>query len=74
MYHVVYDGHGGAKIAAHISKHLHKFILSQSEYKEGDIRAAIVKVITATSSSSKAAFIGEFNEIPTRVSLGKFKA
>ncbi len=40
----VYDGHGGAKIAAHVSKHLHKHIVDQEDYKNGDIKQAIVKV------------------------------
>ena len=37
----VYDGHGGGKVAAHISKYLHKFILKQPEYKSGEYEKAI---------------------------------
>ena len=40
----VYDGHGGAKIAAHVSKNLHKFIVRRPEYKQGNYEDAIVKV------------------------------
>ena len=42
----VYDGHGGAKIAAHVSKNLHKHILRQPEYKQGAFEAALTKVKT----------------------------
>jgi serine/threonine protein phosphatase PrpC len=40
----VYDGHGGSKIAAHVSKHLHKHILRQPDYKSGQIEDALIKV------------------------------
>ena len=40
----VYDGHGGSKIAAHVSKVLHKHILKQPDYKDGRYEEAIVKV------------------------------
>lgn len=40
----VYDGHGGAKVAAHVSKHLHKYIVRRPEYKEGKYEQAILKV------------------------------
>ncbi len=43
MFFGVYDGHGGSKIAAHVSKYLHNHILKQSEYKQGDIETAIIK-------------------------------
>lgn len=43
MFFAVYDGHGGGKIAAYVSKHLHKHILKQQDYKEGNIEAAIKK-------------------------------
>lgn len=32
----VYDGHGGAKIAQHAGRHLHKYIVKRPEYKEDD--------------------------------------
>ncbi|XP_046394221.1 probable protein phosphatase 2C T23F11.1 isoform X2 [Ischnura elegans] len=37
----VYDGHGGAKVAQHAGKHLHKFISKRPEYKSGNIEEAI---------------------------------
>ena len=37
----MFDGHGGAKIAASVSKNLHKHILRQPEYKDGDYVTAI---------------------------------
>jgi len=37
----VFDGHGGAKVAAHASRHLHRFIVRRPEYKKGDIEEAI---------------------------------
>lgn len=43
MFFAVYDGHGGGKIAAYVSKHLHKHILKQAEYKDGNIEAAFKK-------------------------------
>ncbi|XP_059093408.1 probable protein phosphatase 2C T23F11.1 [Tigriopus californicus] len=43
MFFGVYDGHGGGKIAAYVSKHLHKIILKQPEYQKGDIETAIAK-------------------------------
>jgi len=43
MFFGVYDGHGGAKIAAHVSKNLHKHILKQPEYSEGNIANAMSK-------------------------------
>ena len=46
MFFGVYDGHGGSKIAAHVSKNLHKHILRQPEYKQGAIEAALIKVKT----------------------------
>lgn len=39
----VYDGHGGSKIASHVSKSLHKFIVRRPEYKQGNYEEAIVK-------------------------------
>ncbi|KAG7174776.1 protein phosphatase 2C T23F11.1-like [Homarus americanus] len=40
-FFAVYDGHGGARIAQHAGKHLHKSILKRPEYKQGDIEAAM---------------------------------
>jgi len=41
-YFAVYDGHGGSKIASYISRHLHKFILRRSEYKDSKYEKAII--------------------------------
>eukprot|EP00095_Tigriopus_kingsejongensis_P006602 snap_masked-scaffold634_size121673-processed-gene-0.10 protein:Tk06602 transcript:snap_masked-scaffold634_size121673-processed-gene-0.10-mRNA-1 annotation:"protein phosphatase 2c" len=43
MFFGVYDGHGGGKIAAYVSKNLHKIILKQPEYQKGEIATAISK-------------------------------
>jgi len=43
MFFGVYDGHGGAKIAAHVAKNLHKHVLRQPEYKQGAVEAALIK-------------------------------
>jgi protein phosphatase 2C family protein 2/3 len=40
-FFAVYDGHGGAKIAAEVSKILHKHILGRPEYKDGRYEEAI---------------------------------
>ncbi|XP_019877597.1 probable protein phosphatase 2C T23F11.1 isoform X2 [Aethina tumida] len=40
-YFAVYDGHGGANIATYAGKHLHKYIINRSEYKEGNISEAM---------------------------------
>lgn len=29
----VYDGHGGAKVADFVGKHLHKYVINQEEYR-----------------------------------------
>lgn len=42
-FFAVYDGHGGAKVAHHSSKHLHQRILNHAEYKKGNIETAIRK-------------------------------
>jgi len=42
-FFAVYDGHGGSKIASHVSKNLHKFIVRRQEYKQGNYEDAIVK-------------------------------
>lgn len=42
-FFAVYDGHGGAKIAAHASKNLHKFIVRRPEYKQGKFKDAIIQ-------------------------------
>ena len=42
-FSLVYDGHGGSKIASHVSRHLHKYIVRRQEYKEGKYEKAIVK-------------------------------
>ena len=43
-FFAVYDGHGGAKIASHVSKHLHKTLVRRPEYKQGNYEEAFVKV------------------------------
>ena len=43
MFFGVYDGHGGAKIAQHVSNHLHKHIFKLTEYKEGRFEEALIK-------------------------------
>ncbi|CAH0560983.1 unnamed protein product [Brassicogethes aeneus] len=40
-YFAVYDGHGGAKIADYAGKHLHKYIINRSEYKDGNVADAM---------------------------------
>lgn len=42
-FFAVYDGHGGAKIAEYAGKHLHKYVIKQHEYKEGNIKEAVRK-------------------------------
>jgi len=42
-FFAVYDGHGGAKVAQHSSKHLHTRIANQPEFKQGNIEGAIRK-------------------------------
>lgn len=42
-FFAVYDGHGGAKVAAYAGDHLHKAILSQEEYAAGNIEEAMRK-------------------------------
>jgi len=39
----VYDGHGGSKVASHVSRHLHKYIVRRPEYKDGNYEQAIIK-------------------------------
>ncbi|XP_063871878.1 probable protein phosphatase 2C T23F11.1 isoform X3 [Scylla paramamosain] len=40
-FFAVYDGHGGARIAQHAGKHLHKSIVNRPEYSAGQIEAAV---------------------------------
>lgn len=42
-FFAVYDGHGGAKVASYAGEHLHKIIVSQPEYKQGNYVEAIKK-------------------------------
>eukprot|EP00093_Oithona_nana_P011246 11246.XXX_277455_276008_1 [CDS] Oithona nana genome sequencing. len=49
----VYDGHGGAKIAAHVSKNLHKFIVRRPEYKQGNYEDAIVKAFLECDEATR---------------------
>ncbi|CAF0881873.1 unnamed protein product [Rotaria sordida] len=42
-FFAVYDGHGGAKVAHYSCKHLHTRIANQSDFKHGNIEAAIRK-------------------------------
>lgn len=40
-YFGVFDGHGGSAVSMYASRHLHKRILEQHSYKEGDYKRAI---------------------------------
>jgi probable protein phosphatase 2C T23F11.1 len=42
-FFAVYDGHGGAKVAHFAGNNLHKKILAEPAYLEGDIQEAIKK-------------------------------
>ncbi|CAJ0942558.1 unnamed protein product, partial [Mesorhabditis belari] len=42
-FFAVYDGHGGAKVSQYAGIHLHKNIVQQQEYKDGDIEGALKK-------------------------------
>ncbi|ODM96802.1 putative protein phosphatase 2C T23F11.1 [Orchesella cincta] len=42
-FFAVYDGHGGSTIAKHAGNHLHKFVVQQPAYKNGDIPTAFKK-------------------------------
>jgi len=42
-FFAVYDGHGGSKVATHVSRNLHRVILRRPEYKEGRYEEAIIK-------------------------------
>lgn len=41
-FFAVYDGHGGSKVALHVSRNLHRIILRRPEYKEGRYEDAII--------------------------------
>ena len=41
---LVYDGHGGSKVATHVSRNLHRQILRRPEYKNGQYEEAITQV------------------------------
>ena len=40
-YYGVFDGHGGAKVAAFSANNLHRYIVRRTEYKEGDVEEAL---------------------------------
>lgn len=40
---LVYDGHGGGKVATYVSRHLHRYILRRPEYKDKRFEEAIIK-------------------------------
>ena len=42
---LVYDGHGGSKVATHVSRNLHRQILRRPEYKNGQYEEAITQVL-----------------------------
>ncbi|XP_073983639.1 probable protein phosphatase 2C T23F11.1 isoform X1 [Rhodnius prolixus] len=48
----VFDGHGGTNVADYVSKHLHKFIVRQPEYKD-NLKKAIVKGFMEIDSKLK---------------------
>jgi len=41
-FFAVYDGHGGSKVATHVSRNLHRIILRRPEYQEGRYEDAII--------------------------------
>ena len=41
---LVYDGHGGSKVATHVSRNLHRQIVRRPEYKDGQYEEAITQV------------------------------
>jgi len=53
-YFAVYDGHGGTGVANYLKDHLHQFILTQPEYREGDIPEAILKGFLAVDAELKS--------------------
>jgi len=40
-YYGVFDGHGGAKVAAFCANNLHRYIVRREEYKEGNVEEAL---------------------------------
>ncbi len=69
MFFGVYDGHGGAKIAAHVSRTLHKHILERPEYKEGNIKDAAIKVrISGLLVFSASGHMREFEDFALNLS------
>jgi len=40
-YYGVFDGHGGAKVAAFCANNLHRYIVRREEYKEGDMEESL---------------------------------
>merc|ERR1711976_138278 len=42
-FFAVYDGHGGSKVATHVSRNLHRLIVRRPEYKEGRYEEAIIQ-------------------------------
>ncbi|PRP81319.1 protein phosphatase 2C [Planoprotostelium fungivorum] len=49
-YYAVYDGHGGHRAAAMCSAHLHKSILNDPAFNEGDVEKAIRNGFASTDS------------------------
>jgi len=43
-YFGVFDGHGGAKVAAFCANNLHRHIVRRPEYTEGDVEGALREV------------------------------
>merc|ERR1712158_178598 len=42
-FFAVYDGHGGSKVATHVSRNLHRQIVRRPEYKNGQYEEAITQ-------------------------------
>ncbi|KAG8227023.1 hypothetical protein J437_LFUL006643 [Ladona fulva] len=55
----VYDGHGGARVAQHAGKNLHKFVSKRPEYRAGNIEEAIRQGFLEIDQSMQETFRDE---------------